>query len=274
MLSLNRIIQVSLIAFSLAVSMVFSEEVYKYGTKTPYKPAGNLQALQTPSNCKAVQLNMVIRHGSRFPGSSSTKRMEDLLKKLNNAHKTIFKYKNITLPWSLPFVYSLADGKELSPAGEIDLYSLAKRFRSRFPGIFQKTYWNRFYEFVSTDKMRTARSAAAFSCGIFEGKGRLGNASYQPIPIKFSGPEDNDKLLRYYDTCPRYKKEIDDGTGLDEWKEFGKSPEMKQLIATIEERLKIKGIRKFLVACLVFMPSSAGNLQFLSLFPMIGIPVL
>jgi len=103
-------------------------------------------------------------------------------------------------------------------------------------------YWNKLYEFISTDTQRTARSAAAFSYGLFEGKGSVGNASYQPIPIKYSGPKDNDKLLRFYDVCPKYKQEIEDGDGLNEWKKFGDGSEMKQLIDNVEKRLNLKGI--------------------------------
>ncbi|KAK3703508.1 hypothetical protein QZH41_006198, partial [Actinostola sp. cb2023] len=120
-------------------------------------------------------------------------------------------------------------------------FQVGKRFRVRFQALFTRKYWNRYYEFVTTDKQRTARTASAFSYGIFEGNGTLGNAKYQPIAIKFSGPKDNDKLLRYHAACPKYGKEIEDGTGLDELKKFGVGTEMKRVISNIEERLQLQG---------------------------------
>lgn len=225
----------------MSVSVTSSLELY-FGTKTPYKPKGDLQSIASPTGCKAVHLNMVIRHGSRYPSGSSKKTMNDLLKKINQVHESKpYKYNNLTLPWNLPHEYQIAEGSELSAAGSQELYHIAKRFSSKFPLILNKTYWNKYYRFITTDKQRTARSASAFGYGLFEGKGTLGLNKYQPIAIIFSGPKDKDKILRYYNTCPRYKQQVENGKGLQEWHKFGLSDPMKTVIKNIEERLQLKG---------------------------------
>jgi len=125
----------------LAITFFFtnltSSQDYHYGTKTPYKP-GNLQNVQTPSGCLPVHINMLLRHGSRFPSDGNKEQMTVLLEKLNKIHSQGFQYKNLTLPWTLSEVYSIADGSELAPLGEKEMYNIGRRFRDRFSTLFRK----------------------------------------------------------------------------------------------------------------------------------------
>ena len=55
------------------------------------------------------------------------------------------------IPWTKPVEWNDVKPKELSPQGEIELYHyrIAKRFRSRFGQVFDKSYWNKYYKFVA-----------------------------------------------------------------------------------------------------------------------------
>lgn len=81
----------------------------------------------------------------------------------------------------------------------------------------------------------------AFSMGLFDGNGTLHSDKYQPIAVKVTGPKTNDKKLRYYDACPKYIKEIMEGTGLDSASQFGLGVEMKKVISNVNDRLQLKG---------------------------------
>ena len=63
---------------------------------------------------------------------------------------------------------------------------------------------------------------------------------FQPVAIKSAGPEEHDKLLLSYDACPRYAIDVDEN-GLDEYKKFMKGPEIKDVVQSIEKRLRING---------------------------------
>ena len=60
------------------------------------------------------------------------------------------------------------------------------------------------------------------------------------MAIKSAGPEEEDKLLSSYDACPRYATDVDEN-GLDEYKNFIKGPEIKEVIKAVEKRLRING---------------------------------
>lgn len=66
----------------------------------------------------------------------------------------------------------------------------------------------------------------------------MGPSKYQPVAVKISGPHDNDKVLRYYDACPRFKR-IQKSNG--ENGKFVRGPEVKQLVKNIETRLNLTG---------------------------------
>ncbi|KAK3743401.1 hypothetical protein QZH41_002301 [Actinostola sp. cb2023] len=214
---------------------------YSYGSKTPYRP-GKLQAINEPTGCNTVHLNMVLRHGSRYPCSNTAQTIFKLVEQVNKVHESKpHTFKNLTIPWQLPKEYRIAGNCEQADAGNEEIFLLAKRFRVQYPSLFEVKYWNAYYSFETSDTPRTGKSAVAFGMGLFDGNGTLGIAKYQPIAIKVSGPKNSDRKLRYYDACARYVKEIKEGTGLDQWKEFGLGSEMKKVISNIEERLNLKG---------------------------------
>ena len=213
--------------------------VYRFGTKTAYH--FNNTSDSYPEHCQPVHLNMVVRHGSRYPSDGDREEIDDLLNKLNEIYtvRSPFHYKNLTLPWSKPREWNDAEPSELSSVGENEQYNIAKRFRSRFPEVFVKEYWNKYYKFESADKLRTAQSTMSFAYGLFEARGPVVPSKFQPVAITFSGRE-NDRLLSSYKWCPRYEIDVEEH-GVEEAEDFAKGPEIKNLTKQLEKRLQITG---------------------------------
>lgn len=235
-----------LLTTAVLVGFYFQESkqsnFYRFGTKTAYHFNNTSDSsLKYPEQCQPVHLNMVVRHGSRYPSDGDREEMEDLLNKLNEIYtaSSPFRYKNLTLPWNKPREWNDAEPSELSSVGENEQYNIAARFRSRFPEVFVKEYWNKYYKFESADKLRTAQSAMSFAYGLFEARGPVAPSKFQPVAITFSGRE-NDRLLSSYKWCPRYEIDVEEH-GVEEIERFVKGPEIKNVTKQLEERLQITG---------------------------------
>lgn len=235
-----------LLTTAVLVGFYFQEskqsKFYRFGTKTAYHFDNTSDSsLKYPEQCQPVHLNMVVRHGSRYPSDGDREEMEDLLNKLNEIYtaSSPFRYKNLTLPWNKPREWNDAEPSELSSVGENEQYNIAARFRSRFPEVFVKEYWNKYYKFESADKLRTAKSAMSFAYGLFEARGPVATSKFQPVAITFSGRE-NDRLLSSYKWCPRYEIDVEEH-GVEEIERFVKGPEIKNVTKQLEERLQITG---------------------------------
>lgn len=235
-----------LLTTAVLVGFYFQEskqsDFYRFGTKTAYHFNNTSDSsLKYPEQCQPVHLNMVVRHGSRYPSDGDREEMEDLLNKLNEIYtaSSPFRYKNLTLPWNKPREWNDAEPSELSSVGENEQYNIAARFRSRFPEVFVKEYWNKYYKFESADKLRTAQSAMSFAYGLFEARGPVAPSKFQPVAITFSGRE-NDRLLSSYKWCPRYEIDVEEH-GVEEIERFVKGPEIKNVTKQLEERLQITG---------------------------------
>ena len=214
----------------------------KFGTKTPYHFDNS--SFSKPVGCKPVHINMVLRHGSRYPSKGDRSDFKEIVQKLNALYNASSgsHSKNLSLPWDWPSDWEIAKNKELAERGEKEHYGIAKRILAKFPEVFlNRSYWDRYYKFVSSDSARTAQSAMSFAYGLFEGKGTVGSAKFQPVAVTFSGPEDNDKVLRPSDVCPRYEKDIEDGGGLQQYEDFKTGSEIKKVTEKLGERLNVSG---------------------------------
>lgn len=215
----------------------------RFGTKTAYFfNATAASTLKISANCRPVHLNMITRHGSRYPSDGDREDIDKLLTKLNRIYNASspFHYKNLTIPWNKPTEWKNAKAGELSQVGEIEQYNIAARYRTRFPQVFENDYWNKYYSFVASDKLRNAQSAMAFAFGLFEGKGPVASSKFQPVAIEFAGRKKDDKLLNSYNACPRYEIDVKEH-GLQEAEKFNEGPEVKNVTRRLEERLQLTG---------------------------------
>lgn len=198
------------------------------------------QALVKPRKCRAVHLNMVIRHGSRYPAHSRVMRATKLLNKINPFFiNNTFRYKGLSLPWSIPSDILNSASKELSQLGAQEMYLIAKRFFAKFPAVFKYGYSNENYSLVSTDKLRCSQSAVAFAHGIFEGRGNLGGGKYQPVAVKYSGPDTEDTVLRIYEACRKWKKIAAKTNPNSEYAKFMNGQEVRNVVQNITTRLNL-----------------------------------
>ena len=218
-----------------------SPKAFLFSDKTPYhftpKP------IDRPPRCEPVHINMVIRHGSRYPGSVRVKNFKAMLKEINQylPSNSTFRYKGLSLPWNIPDDILNSANKEMSSLGSEEMYSIAKRFLSKFSGVLKHSYSNINYSFVATDKLRSSQSAVAFAQGLFEGSGHLGSGKYQPVAVKFSGSYDDDSVLRIFEACPKWQKLTAKSyeTGKTEYAKFMNGPEMRRVLKNISDRLKL-----------------------------------
>ena len=285
----KNVIQKVIVCIVLILPLLFhvqeaskQSKYYRFGTKTAYHFNATAASTQKfPAGCRPVHLNMVLRHGSRYPSKGDIRDSSDLLTRLKEIHPShYFRYKNVSISLNKPTDWEDAEAKELSSAGENEQYDIAKRFRARFHEIFDKKYWNKYYKFVSSDRPRTARSAMSFAYGLFENEGNVSSSNFQPVAITFSGDKDNDKLLLPYDACPRYATDVLN-QGLGEVEKFSESPEIKNLTKRLEGRLMITGklsltsdfVEKIFRLC-AFGFMNRGDTSWCSLFEEEGIKVL
>lgn len=212
-------------------------KTYLFSDKTPYQYTS--KAIEKPPGCEPVHINMVIRHGSRYPGSHRVKKMKELLEKINRffPSNSTFRYNGLSLPWSIPPDILSSASKEMSALGLEEMYSIAERFLTKFPGVLKHGYSNNNYSFVATDKLRSSQSAVAFAQGLFEGTGHLGLAKFRPVAVKFSGSFDDDVILRIFEACPKWKKITAKRNSRSEYRKFLNGPEMGRVTRNIAKRL-------------------------------------
>ena len=102
-------------------------------TMTPYKYAatGSNSTYVAPPGCTLVSVDLVARHGSRFP----TPRTIEIIKSLETFTKT--HGTTLKLPWMHDWVspFTIEDEGKLSQMGIQEHYNLGKHFLQMFPSI-------------------------------------------------------------------------------------------------------------------------------------------
>ena len=217
-----------------------------FGSKTAYHSVGNYDTkVERPSGCRAIQLNMVTRHGTRNPSESDIKKFKDLSSTLNR----LMKYNSsgqastvkIQFPWISP--YKTTESKKLVDTGDKECYGLGRRFAERFPELLNKEPIPMTkFKIVSSDTSRTTQSAIAFIMGYFQGKGKAGPYHMKAAPLK-TIPDDKDTLLHYYDFCPKYIKEVADNKSIKYQEEkFVAGAQVNKTVMKVRKRLGLDGV--------------------------------
>ncbi|XP_057306943.1 multiple inositol polyphosphate phosphatase 1-like [Hydractinia symbiolongicarpus] len=226
---------ICVLQFAVGDPFATCRKTAKFSTKTGYDMLPAVKADVTkPTDYTAVQINMVFRHGERFPGNDDVEKMKEFAKKINRFKSTISPDVNLSLPWQ-PKLKGIED-KMLAKQGETVLYNLGKRIRKWFPEVFAKTYSTYNYKFMSTCVLRAAGSADAIAMGIFENHGHLGPDKLQPIHLLVN-PCDKDIILKAQDNCRLYNLRVkDNDTALEQVKKFEEGPEVKSVIKSIKAK--------------------------------------
>ena len=207
-----------------------------FATKSRY-PVHDDEIVKIPQGCTPIHLNMVFRHGTRYPSRKDIKGMSELADYINQFHEKETSYGDIKFPWFNCFKYG--HDKFLAEVGAEELYNISKRMRKRFPLLFTPKYSGDKHYFVSTLTPRASQSASAFAFGLFEGTGNLGPSKFQPVAITTTNL--TEPVLRFFDTCAEYKEKVSENKkiSLAEFHKFQEGPEMHNLKRILANRLNI-----------------------------------
>lgn len=206
-----------------------------FATKTLYKWA---HGDQTPviSNeynhvgvgntlCKAMHVNMVVRHGARYPTLKN-------LNKIKVLHEKIMKSKD---PGKFPqlhnwaFRYNLTLEAELVSGGIAEQNDLGNRVGTRFHHLFDTNA--QYVRFVSSRKSRAKDSAKYFYNGLLD--------VIKKIP-SFEN-EINNHTMRFYDGCYNYETQVEDNvTHFKQFHDFSKTPEFINIAKALRNKLGIE----------------------------------
>ncbi|XP_068230848.1 multiple inositol polyphosphate phosphatase 1-like [Palaemon carinicauda] len=213
----------------------------KFSSKTPYRfarGAFNTTAL-VPQGCEAKQVWHISRHGTRYAGFSDLKdfvnklpKLQWLIIKANETGKGELCAQDASNleGWSLGAL-NVTWASILAPEGERELRELAVRYKSSLPDLLDYPFSNESFKFRYTDSQRTEASARAYAEGLF---GDAGSTIYMPKPL------DPDPLIKFYDLCSKYIKEVDDNPEASiEATIFREGPEMAMVIQEVSRRLGI-----------------------------------
>ncbi|KAF9546200.1 PHOsphatase [Mortierella hygrophila] len=217
------------------------------GTKSPYphetRPVGHLK--DTPKGYELVQLQLVCRHGTRYPSADKSVGFQKMTDRLKGIKLPGFEWIK---DWPSETLYPPARGNLLSVQGDADLYQIGRRFAIRYKTLLDKyPYDADSYVFYSSPKSRSKQSGYGFSVGFFEGrlaedsgsayeKGVIGKRPpVQPVEISML-PLGLDKEMAMKYACPRWLESVDGQKAVERNnKEYEATfkPELAQRISTI-----------------------------------------
>jgi len=180
-------------------------------------------------SCTPIQLSLVGRHGARYPTGTGVKRHDALEKRLITADLTM-AYKGLTVP-ELP----KEDIGKLSARGTYEWQQIGSRVRTYFPDLFADDKYDPLtYKFESSYMQRAFASAKAF------GRGAFPDTEEVDVSDKLEGETNSDTILRPFDSCPRYVKEIADNKTSDEWtqsKLWRDETPMRHALRALQQRM-------------------------------------
>ncbi|KAI8800273.1 histidine phosphatase superfamily [Cladochytrium replicatum] len=173
------------------------------GSKSPYSPPAENETVVSPlpETCRVIHLQVVGRHGTRFPGMKDTLGCQGLEKVPFNI-KLSHNLKESLMSWSCPFPIKKIG--LLARAGEYEVYELGRRLGRRYPN---RVYSPTFVKIRSSAVSRSGQSASAFSAGFFEGSGGLEMCGIPPI-YQTTLPKMMDYELVPKHACPRWSKTL------------------------------------------------------------------
>ena len=177
-----------------------------FSTKTPYFWVQNATEA-IPENqystanydghiCQIKGLNIVFRHGTRFPTLKWIQRMTNLHIRLKNNVAVISKHPFIK-QWSNP--YPDDEAALLSSLGKEEMLKLGERFSNRFKMALEGQLEH--INFAVTHKSRTQTSYRYFYHGLNH---TFPSDTQRPVPKVDNG------RLRFYDSCSLFSKGVKD----------------------------------------------------------------
>ncbi|XP_053393574.1 multiple inositol polyphosphate phosphatase 1-like [Mercenaria mercenaria] len=175
--------------------------------------------------CKAIHVNMVVRHGARNPTLKN-------MKKIKALHEKIVKSKKPSAfpeldNWS--YRYNIEREGELVNKGITEQNELGSRTGARFQHMFDTN--GKYVKFVSSRKSRAKDSAKHFHGGL---------SDYIVNKIPTFDNEINNATMRFYDGCYNYENQVEDNiTHFKQFHDFSKTPQFINIAKALKNRLGI-----------------------------------
>ncbi|EQC41244.1 hypothetical protein SDRG_01219 [Saprolegnia diclina VS20] len=204
------------------VPVVDFELTQRLATKTPYYSQAEPFEIEAPAGCAPIHVNMVVRHGTRYPTAKVITKIASIAAKLQSLASPVPEWLHT---YDVEHEFPLAREAELAPAGVDELVGLGDRVRQKFGLGFQARYDETAYLFEHTWKTRTAQSAQAFAHGFFRGDEAA--VAYQVAP------KGRDVELRFFDNCPQFTAAVDNNSTA--WSEYASFPASPSMQANVDE---------------------------------------
>ena len=282
-----------LLVLCLLILKSSTSSIPELSSKTVYDAVrGDVRDVQTLSNndgqCKPERLYFLLRHGSRNFGNTITTRINLFLKKFAELVNSGIVTLNSKMEW-----YKTWEGGiyykdyELVVEGMYEHYSIASRYKEKFSSLFPNySVYN--YSLQATTKMRTIQSALSFMDGLLNGTGPLESSpdrlnivmkGYMP-PGMIIEKNDEDRLLRFVDCCPKYEKYINTLKWKEEANLFDQLPVYQAVVQSVSSVLNYKASLNdskalyYLCAAENMSPTQAGHSQFCNVFNQESLDVL
>ncbi|KAK3089876.1 hypothetical protein FSP39_007278 [Pinctada imbricata] len=204
----------------------YSHYTAYYWTHRPTNVTKN-QLMTAPMNgktCRAVQLQFIARHGSRFTDASNMRKYTSVHSKLiesgqNSEHPFLNTWTND---------YNEDKAWELTALGMDEMRYLGAKYGKSLYDLFQMAGSRRF---TSSNTSRAIDSANEFKNGINEELGRQNTLT----PVKT-----DERRIRFYNGCPRYTKDVRSNDALlSQMTKFEEGNEFKSVIENVKRRLQI-----------------------------------
>ena len=219
-------------------STTFNIRPKPYGTKTAYNISlteserdiiGNPDYLFAPSFCQPVHVNIIFRHGTRFPSRSDVVDFYALHDKIHGkVNNPTFGAINST--WKPHFELVDEDHKNLAPVGEEELQQFGHRFTARFASLLKDATTEEL-KFFSSHKDRSVDSCYFFQRGY--------QSLYPHVDI-INKTDIRDDLMRFFDNCQKYIVEVDDNPAAEkEYKSFLHGPEVHGVAENLTKTLEL-----------------------------------
>ncbi|XP_046751134.1 multiple inositol polyphosphate phosphatase 1-like [Diprion similis] len=211
----------------------------KMGTRTAYQFIHGRTPFEKVPNCKPVQIWMMIRHGTRYPGRRVIQTMltlSELRDQIIQNHK-VRGYGHLCLEdlenlkrWRLSKSISIENAEALHPQGVKDMSMLGKRIRNNFPELFPPYVTDispTNYKFRSLSGGRLSSSVKAMMSGLLDG-----------VDIPGEELSINETLFAAYQRCPKWRTEVaNNQEHLVEVSKYIHGPEYRKLLSSVSERL-------------------------------------
>ncbi|CAK8694379.1 unnamed protein product [Clavelina lepadiformis] len=241
---LRLLVFCSLILLTRSHCSIDEEPFRLFGEKTFYEHVGGkLPTLEerAPEFCQPIHINMLIRHGARYPNSEDSfpalLELFKLARKINITGTATQCPKDIKALLNWKVWATIYDNRNVTREGAKEISDLAFRFKQAFPEILNKDIPANQFWFSSTDKPQTRQSLSPFKTEILkddEDQFRTENRLHEAQEVI---PRLKDDHI-FHKNCEKYMVRVSRNvSATPEFKAFLNGPLVEGIVKGITRRL-------------------------------------